>query len=51
MNFSTIYYRVKDVLASILLNRPDQLNAVNSRMSKELPEAWNYFNDDNSDNN
>ncbi len=48
MKFSTIDYRVKDGIASILLNRPDQLNAVNSRMSKELPEAWNCFNDDNS---
>ncbi len=48
MKFSTIDYEVKDGIATILLNRPDHLNAVNSTMSKELPKAWKLFNEDNS---
>ena len=48
MKFSTIDYEVKDGIATILLNRPDNLNSVNSTMSKELPKAWKLFNEDNS---
>ena len=48
MIFTTIDYQVDDGIAHIILKRPDQLNAVNSLMSKELPEMWKIFNDDNS---
>ena len=48
MNYATLTYELKDGVATITLNRPDQLNAVNSIMSKELPEAWSRFNNDNS---
>ena len=36
MIFTTIDYQVDDGIAHIILKRPDQLNAVNSLMSKEL---------------
>ena len=48
MIFSTIDYQVDDDIAHIILKRPNQLNAVNSLMSKELPEMWKMFNEDNS---
>ena len=48
MNYSTIDYQVKEGVATILLKRPDHLNAVNSLMSQELPDAWNKFNNDDS---
>ena len=48
MDYSTINYQVQDGVATILLNRPDNLNAVNSLMSKELPDVWNNFNNDDS---
>ena len=48
MSFLTLNYQVNDGIARIILNRPNQLNAVNSVMSRELPEAWNTFNNDNS---
>ena len=48
MIFSTIDYQVEDGVAKILLNRQKHLNAVNSLMSKELPKAWKFFNDDDS---
>jgi E-phenylitaconyl-CoA hydratase len=48
MNYSTIDYQVSDGVATILLKRVDQLNAVNSIMSNELPDAWNKFNNDDS---
>ena len=46
MAYKTIDYQVKDGIAQILLMRPDQLNAVNSLMSKELPKMWKRFNED-----
>ena len=48
VKLSTIDNEVKDGIATILLNRPDHLNAVNTTMTKELPKAWKLFNEDNS---
>ena len=48
MTYSTLTYTTKEGIALITLNRPDQLNAVNSLMSKELPLAWQEFNADDS---
>ena len=48
MIFKTIDYQVNNGIAQILLKRPDQLNAVNSLMSIELPEMWKKFNEDNA---
>ena len=40
MEFETIRYEVEDRIATITLNRPDQLNAVNLPMIRELAAAW-----------
>ena len=48
MTYSTLTYTTKEGIALITLNRQDQLNAVNSLMSKELPLAWQEFNADDS---
>ncbi len=48
MNFETLTYTVSDGVAVISLNRPQQRNAVNSVMSRELPQVWQHFNQDKS---
>ena len=40
MDFETIAYSVEDRVAMISFNRPDQLNAINLRMTKELGRAF-----------
>jgi enoyl-CoA hydratase/carnithine racemase len=40
MNFVTIEYEVADRVATITLNRPDQLNALSPGMIRELREAY-----------
>ena len=48
MTYETVSYEVKDGVAIITLNRPQQRNAVNSTMSRELPLVWQQFNKDTS---
>jgi enoyl-CoA hydratase/carnithine racemase len=40
MSFETILYEVADRTATITFNRPDQLNAINPLMARELREAY-----------
>ena len=40
MKFETIRYEVEDRIATITLNRPDQLNAVSPLMVRELRDAY-----------
>ncbi len=40
MEFKTLLYEKRDRVAVITLNRPERLNAINSAMSRELPQAW-----------
>jgi len=39
MNFETLLYSVEDRVATITLNRPERLNAINERLPRELREA------------
>lgn len=44
--FESIEYCVEDGVAVITFNRPQQHNAINSVMNRELPLVWQRFNDD-----
>ena len=46
MNTETIDYKLDRGVAVITLNRPSRKNAINSQMSRELPEVWQHFNQD-----
>ncbi|WP_252258581.1 enoyl-CoA hydratase/isomerase family protein [Erythrobacter aurantius] len=48
IRFETLTYDVEDGIALIRLNRPERLNAVNSVMSRELPQVWKAFREDRS---
>ncbi len=48
MEYSTIIYEKKDGIAKITLNRPNQLNALNSTLRRELSEALEDVADDES---
>ncbi len=46
MEFETIIYEKKDRVATITLNRPERLNAINGVMSRELSQAWTLVSED-----
>jgi enoyl-CoA hydratase/carnithine racemase len=46
MNFETIIYEVDDRVATITLNRPEQLNAISLTMMRELNEVYRAAEDD-----
>lgn len=46
ISFETIEYEVRDGIATISLNRPDQLNAVNTRMELDLMAAFDLVDSD-----
>ncbi len=48
MPFSEIRYDVEDGVCTVTLNRPDRLNAVTTTMLRELGEAWDSADTDDS---
>jgi len=46
VDFETIVYQKQNHIATIRLNRPERLNAINGVMSRELPRAWADVMDD-----
>jgi enoyl-CoA hydratase len=48
MDYTTIDYSQDDHVATLVLDRPDQHNAISSAMNEELQHAWERFRDDDS---
>jgi enoyl-CoA hydratase/carnithine racemase len=46
MAYETVLFEVSDRIATITLNRPERLNAMNQRMKEELRECWQRVKDD-----
>ena len=48
MNFETIMLKKEDHVATLTLNRPEMMNAVNFKMFEELKAALNDINEDDN---
>jgi len=46
MSFETVNFEVSDRIATITLNRPERLNAVNQQMKDDLRECWRRVKED-----
>src|SRR5919197_984096 len=46
MEYETLIYERDDHVVTLIYNRPDQHNAVNRTMNRELHHAWQRFRDD-----
>ena len=46
MDYETLLYEQDDHVVTLTYNRPDQHNAVNRTMNRELHHAWQRFRDD-----
>jgi enoyl-CoA hydratase len=46
MNYSTLLVSVKDRIATLTINRPDKLNALNAQCKSELKDAFTRFKSD-----
>lgn len=45
---STVLFTVENAIATVTLNRPEALNALNTELRQELAQAWNRVNEDDS---
>ncbi len=46
MSYETVQFEVRDRVATLTLNRPDRLNAMNQQMKDDLRAAWTRVKDD-----
>jgi enoyl-CoA hydratase/carnithine racemase len=46
LTYDTVLYEVKNKVAYVTLNRPDQGNALNEQMHQELNQIWHRINED-----
>jgi len=46
MSYETVQFEIADRVATITLNRPERLNAMNQRMKDDLRECWQRVKDD-----
>jgi enoyl-CoA hydratase len=46
MAYETMIYEKKDNIAIMTLNRPDNLNSVNTKMQAEMKDIWNQIDED-----
>jgi enoyl-CoA hydratase/carnithine racemase len=46
MSYETVSFEVRDRVATLTLNRPDRLNAMNQQMKDDLRAAWQRVKDD-----
>jgi enoyl-CoA hydratase/carnithine racemase len=46
MSYETVNFEVEDRIATITLNRPERLNAVNQKMKDDLRECWTRVKED-----
>ena len=46
MSYETVSFEVRDRVATLTLNRPERLNAVNQQMKEDLRDAWQRVKDD-----
>jgi enoyl-CoA hydratase/carnithine racemase len=46
MEYETVQFEISDRIATITLNRPDRLNAVNQQMKEDLRKCWQQVKDD-----
>ena len=48
MDFGTVIYESKDRVATLTLNRPERLNAINETMPEDISAAFNHAATDDS---